>query len=165
MSKSTIRQEESKQRFKVGSQAFFSQYSDFIPGDIDEIEFEEQPKLYKNVMQFRKTDKSRCLFKWRKMTADEFVEYTLNSRLPMELGKFLVPEVAEYLGFTIEHLKRLKPVVDKLDDKHKYEKIIYDSYVNNNGFYLTDVQREEAYKEYKSARAKYYNKPIDAIRG
>lgn len=165
MSRYTTKPEESKQRFRVGSQAFFSRYPDFIPGDIDEVEFEEQPKLYKNVMQFRKMDKSRCLFKWRKMSADEFVEYTLHSKLPMELGKFLVPEVTEYLGFTIEHLKRLKPVAERLDEKHRYEKIIYDSYVDNNGFYLTDVQREEAYEEYKSARAKYYNKSINAIRG
>jgi hypothetical protein len=77
---------------------------DFSPSDTDEVEFEENPKLYKNVMQFRKKDRKRCLFKWRKMSADEFVEYTLNSKLPMEIGKFLVPEVAQYLGFTIKHL-------------------------------------------------------------
>lgn len=148
MNKTTTQQEESKQRFKVGSQYFFSTYSDFTPGDIDYVEFEEHPKLYKNVMQFRKNDKSLCLFKWRKMSADEFVEYTLRSKLPMELGKFLVPEVAEHLGFTIDHLKRLKSVADRLDDKHKYEKIIYDSYISNNGFFLTQEQRDEAYREY-----------------
>lgn len=139
-------------RFRVGSTAFFSGYPGFHPSDVDELDIEDNPKLYHDFMQIRKTDKSRCLFKWRHMTADEFVEYTLNSRLPMELGKFLVPEVAEYLGFTIEHLKRLKPVAERLDEKHRYEKIIYDSYVDNNGFYLTDVQREEAYEEYKNER-------------
>ena len=148
MSRSTTRQVKVKLRFKVGSQAFFSQYPDFQPSDIDEVEFEDEPKLFKNFMQFRKKDNTRCLFIWRKMSADEFVEYTLNSKLPMELGKFLVPEVAEYLGFTIEHLKKLEPVVDRLDDKHKYEKIIYDSYISNNDFYLTQEQRDSAYKEY-----------------
>lgn len=152
MSKSTIRQDESRQRFRVGSSYFFNEYPDFIPKDIDEVEFEEEPKLYRNVLQFRKKDKSRCLFKWRKMTADEFVEYALNSRLPMEVGKFLVPEVAEYLGFSIEDLKRLKPVIDKLDEKHKYEKVIYDSYIANNGLYLTQEQRDAAYEVYKSHR-------------
>ena len=147
-----MQQEKLKQRFKIGSQAFFSQYPDFQPGDIDEVEFEEEPKLYRNVMQFRKKDKSRCLFKWRKMSADEFVEYTLNSRLPMEIGKFLVPEVAKYLGFGIEHLKKLQPVVDRLDDKHLYEKIIYNSYIKNNEYYLTDEQLYEAYNEYKKER-------------
>lgn len=141
-------------RFKVGSTYFFGCYPDFTPNDTDEVEFEENPKLYKNFMQFRKTDKSRCLFKWRKMTADEFVDYSLNSRLPMELGKFLVKEVADYLGFTIEHLKRLEPVSQKLDEKHSYEKIIFDSYIENGGFYLTESQRQRAYDEYKRVRNK-----------
>ena len=148
MNKSTTRQARPKQRFRVGSQAFFSNMPGFTPGDLDELEFEEQPKLFRNFMQFRKKDKTYCLFIWRKMSADEFVEYTLNSKLPMELGKFLVPEVAEYLGFTIEHLKKLEPVVNRLDRKHRYEQIIYDSYISNNGFYLTDEQRNIAFEEY-----------------
>ena len=138
MNRSTTRQAEPKPRFKVGSAYFFKFYKDFIPNDIDEIEFEENPKLYKNFMQFHKKDSSRCLFKWRKMSADEFVQYTLNTKLPMELGKFLVPEVNQYLGFTIEHLKQLSPIVDKLDERHSYEKIIFDSYILNNAFCLTD---------------------------
>lgn len=149
MSKSITQQEELKQRFRVGSTAFFNQYSDFVPGDVDEIEFEEEPKLYKNVIQFRKMDKTRCLFKWRKMSADEFVEYALHSKLPMEIGKFLVPDVTEYLCFTMDHLRKLKPIVDNLDERHTYEKVIYDSYLLNGGFFLTQEQRNDAYKEYK----------------
>lgn len=154
MSKTTTQTEELKQRFKVGSQAFFNGYPDFNPSDIDEIEFEEHPTLYKNVLQFRKKDKTRCLFKWRKMSVDEFIEYTLNSKLPMEIGKFLVPEIAEYLGFTLNDLEKLRPIIEKLDNKHKYEKVIFDSYLQNNGFYLTQEQRDEAYKIYKSEREK-----------
>ena len=148
MSKTTTPQEEQKQRFRVGSSYFFGD----LGTDVDEVEFEENPKLYKNVLQFRKTDKKRCLFKWRKMSADEFVDYTLNSKLPMEIGKFLVPEVAQYLGFTIEHLKRLEPVVKRLDPKHQYEKTIYDAYIQNNGYWLTAEQRQQAYMEYKASR-------------
>lgn len=149
MSKSITQQDGSKQRFRVGSTAFFSQYSDFVPGDVDEVEFEDKPKLYRNVIQFRKTDKTRCLFKWRKMSADEFVEYVLHSKLPMEIGKFLVPDVAGYLGFTMDHLRKLKPIMDNLDERHTYEKVIYDSYLLNGGFFLTQEQRNDAYKEYK----------------
>lgn len=148
MSKSTTQQAEQKLRFKVGSRAFFEGMPGFSPSDTDIVEFEDEPKLYKNVMQFRANGKNKCVFKWRRMTPDEFVEYTLNSRLPMEIGKFLVPEVAAYLGVTIEHLKRLAPVVDRLDEKHKYERVIYNAYLENGGFYLTDEQRKEAYKEY-----------------
>ena len=154
MKQSTTRQEKQRQRFKVGSQAFFSMYLDFAPSDIDEVEFEEKPRLFRDFMQIRKKDRTRCLFIWRKMDPDEFVEYTLKTRLPMEIGQFLVPEVAEYLCFTLDHLRRLAPVVERLDARHKYEKIIYDSYLQNGGFYLTDQQRAEAYNAYKLARNK-----------
>ena len=152
MSKSTIRQAEPKQQFNVGSTAFFSCYYDFKPSDTDEVIFEDEPKLYKNVLQIRKKDGTRCIFKWRKMTADEFVDYTLHSKLPMEMGKFLVPEVADYLGFTLEHLKMLSPVAEKLDAKHQYEKVIFDSYLQNGGYYLTGDQRLKAYIEYLKYR-------------
>lgn len=108
--------------------------------------------MFKNVLQFRKKDRTRCLFIWRKMDPDEFVEYTLRSRLPMEIGKFLVLEVAQDLGFTLEHLKRLQPVAERLDGRHKYEKIIYDAYMENGGFFLTEEQRARAYQEYARAR-------------
>lgn len=141
-------------RFKVGSNYFFKNYAGFIPTDNDEVEFEENPKLYKNFMQFRKHDKTRCLFKWRKMTADEFVNYSLKeSKTPMEIGKFLVPEIVNYLDFTIDHLKQLRPVIDKIDNKHGYEKIIYDSYIENNDFYLKQEQLDAAYVEYRQERS------------
>lgn len=154
MSKSTTLQEEPKPHFRVGSTYFFSGYPDFHSNDIDEVEFEEHPKLYQNVMQFRKKDKSRCLFKWRKMSADEFVAYSLNSKLPMEVGKFLVPSVAEHLNFTLEHLKMLEPVFAKMDEKHQYERIIFDAYISNGAFTLTDEQRRKAYQSYKLSREK-----------
>ena len=152
MSKFGIQQDGQNMRFKVGSSYFFENYLDFIPSDLDEVEFEDNPKLYKYFMQFRKMDKSRCIFKWKKMSADDFVKYTLNTRTPMEIGKFLVPEVANYLGFTIEHLNQLKPIIDQLDDKHKYEQIIYNSYMENNDFFLTPEQKHTAYMIYKQER-------------
>lgn len=140
-------------KFLVGSSYFFSCYPDFHSGDKDEVEFEEEPKLYKYFMQFRKTDKTRCYFKWRKMSPEEFIDYSLNiSQTPMEVGKFLVPEVCEHLGLTLDHLKQLEPVFDKMDKKHLYEKVIYDSYKENNCFMLTDEQRLRAYETYKETR-------------
>lgn len=152
MNRFTMQQDESKPRFKVGSRAFFEGMPGFNPRDIDEVEFEENPKFYKNVMQFRARNKGRCLFKWRKMSADEFVEYTLRSKLPMEIGKFLVPEVAQYLGFTFNHLQRLAPVVDRLDGKHLYEKIIYDCYIMNGAWKLDEESKWRAYEVYLKYR-------------
>ena len=153
MSKFGIDQDGQKMRFNIGSTYFFKEYLDFKPNDIDEIEFEENPKLYKYFMQFRKKDGTRCFFKWKKMSADEFVNYMLTTKTPMEIGKFLIPEIANYLGFTIEHLKQLQPIMDKIDKKHLYEKIIYNSYIQNNDFYLTQEQLDAAYFEYKRERS------------
>ena len=86
------------------------------------------------------------------MAPEEFIEYALNSPLPMEAGKFLVPEVAEYLGFTIEHLKQLEPVFNSMDEKHDYERIIFRAYIENGAFILTDEQRDEAFQAYKQRR-------------
>ena len=152
MSRSTTRPAGPKRRYKVGSQAFFEGMPGFMPGDIDELEFEEQPKLFRDFMQIRKKDRTRCLFIWRKMDPDEFIDYALRSRTPMEAGKFLVPEVAEDLGITIEHLKRLEPVFDRLDERHAYERIIFDAYMQNGEIRLTEEQRDLAYEVYKSKR-------------
>ena len=72
----------------------------------------------------------------------------------MQLGKFLVPTFVEAIGFTIEDLKKLQPLADNLDDKRKYEKVIYDSYIQNNDFALTDEQLQKAYLEYKNNKTK-----------
>jgi hypothetical protein len=42
----------------------------------------------------------------------------------------------------------------KLNDKHKYEEIIYNSYIKNSSFTLTDTQRDRAYKSYKESRGR-----------
>lgn len=85
------------------------------------------------------------------MSPEEFITVTLHCSA-ITLGKFLVPEFNKEIGFTISHLKQLKPLVDKLDNKHLYEKVIYDSYILNNDFYLTEDQLMQAYNEYKKYR-------------
>ena len=49
----------------------------------------------------------------------------------MQIVKFLVPEFVQEIGFTIEHLKKLKPLAEKLEGRHKYAKVIYDAYIEN----------------------------------
>lgn len=82
------------------------------------------------------------------MSVDEFISITLSNNTPMEIGKFLVPEFINEMNITIENLKQLEPLVSRLDDMHKYEKIIYDAYIENNDFYLTDEQLKDAYEIY-----------------
>ena len=70
----------------------------------------------------------------------------------MSVGKFLIPEFCDAIGFKVSDLSKLQSAIDKLDDKHKYEKIIFDSYLENNSFRLNPEQRLRAYKSYKEAR-------------
>lgn len=134
----------------IGSTVFFSSFDDFKSKDKDYILLVDNPDGFNFV---RQTSGSYCLFEWKKMSADEFVDYTLTKGPAMQLGKFLVPEFVTAIGFTIEHLKRLSPLVEKLDSKHAYEKIIYDSYIENNAFTLTADQLNAAYLKYKEVRA------------
>lgn len=138
------------ERILVGSSYFFKDVPGFISKDIDKLELIEMPTIFKNVQQI--TGCGKCLFRWRKMNVNEFIDITLKRNFPMEIGKFLIPEFNNVIGFTIEHLPMLQPLVDNLDDKHKYEKIIYESYILNNDFSLNNEQLMEAYNEYKKYR-------------
>lgn len=137
-------------KFIIGSNYFFRGYPGFHPHDKDYLILEENPKDYKNNMSIR--GQGLDYIYWRKMSPREFINRTLITKLPMQVGKFLIPEVCKEIGFTLDNLKELKPVIDKLDDKHKYEQIIYESYIENNDFVLTQEQRDRAYKCYKESR-------------
>jgi hypothetical protein len=136
----------------MGSQYFFSRYPDFTSKDIDEIELIETDKI----KYFRHLHgQGRCLFQFRKLSCvDDYIDYALSSNLGMVIGKFLIPEFCEAIGMTIEDLRKLKPLIDILDDLHKYEEIIFNSYLENNSFTLTDEQLDLAYKSYKESRGK-----------
>lgn len=134
----------------VGSNVFFKGINEFKSKDIDILELVDNPIGFKNQRQFRFKDK--CVFQWRRMPVNELISITLSNNVPMEVGKFLVPEFIEVMNITLDDLKKLQPLVDNLDDKHKYEKIIYDSYMSNRNFVLTEDQLNEAYKEYLKYR-------------
>ena len=134
----------------VGSNVFFKDIEGFTSKDIDILEFVDDPTDFKNVRQFKFPDK--CVFQWRKMPIDELIDITLFRNFPMEIGKFLVPEFIKEFKLSIDDLKRLKPIITKLDDKHKYEEVIYNAYIENNDFILTDEQRQDAFETYTMYR-------------
>jgi hypothetical protein len=133
----------------VGSNVFFSSINGFKSKDKDYVLLVDNPDGFK---YFRQTNSTYDLFEWKRMTAQEFIDYSLSNGSPMQIGKFLVPEFVNEIGFTIDDLKKLNSLIDRLDDKHKYEGIIYDAYISNNSFSLTDEQRLAAYTEYKLER-------------
>ena len=134
----------------IGSQYFFSCYPDFRGKDIDELELIDTNQ-FKYTRQL--TGCGKCLFQLNKNSSkEEHIEWALRAKAGMVVGKFLVPEFCEAIGFTIEELPRLRELLDRLDDKHRYEEIIFDSYIENNEFALTDEQRARAYASYKESR-------------
>lgn len=138
----------------IGSYPFFHTYPDYNSHDKDYIIFEENPTQFKNFMNIRLYDQKSDTFYYRDMAKDEFIEFELkhSSKAPMAAGKFLIPELCKYKGITLEDLKLFESAFNNIDEKHKYEKIIYDAYFKNNGFWLTKEQRDLAYNAYKNAR-------------
>lgn len=136
---------------KIGSQVFFKNMPNYVSKDADEMAIQDKwlPKGI-NVLNFKKDKKD--IFLWSPLTKEQFIEDTLNCKVPMRVGKFIIPEFCEYIGFEIKDYELLKPIFDKLDDKHKYEKVIMESYIENNSFTLTEDQLNKAYEVYKQAR-------------
>lgn len=147
--------------FQVGSQYFFKGLSGFNPHDNDTVRFvDEGDGSFKYIKQISGGD---CLFIVVRHSNQELIDYALNSKGPaMQVGKYLVPEVIEFLGMTFDDLRQLKPLIDRLDSLHKYEKIIYESYFKNNSFTLTEEQLLEAFNDYKQSR-EVYNKKRNAL--
>lgn len=136
----------------VGSDVFFSGMPNFHtnhPDIISKVYIDDNPDydietgyMEDNIHKIR----------WRNMDKNDIIEYHKHCYKGRYLGKFLVPEYTEYIGLTIDDLKQLQHLTEWLDNRHTYEKIIYDSYIENNGFYLTEEQRNRAYTEYRKTR-------------
>lgn len=139
-------------RIIIGSRVFFSGYEDFKSKDTDVIAIMDSFFPGQNSLNMKIPKKGEDVFLYRNLDKMAFINDTLSSGLPMRAGKFLVPEFIDYIGLTIDDLQLLRPMFEEMDEKHKYEKIIFDSYVKNNSFTLTDEQRMKAYEVYKESR-------------
>lgn len=137
--------------FKIGSSVFFSDYEDYIAKDNDKLCIMDNfPIKDTNVLNLKQNGDD--VFFYKNMSKDEFIKDTIDSKVPMRVGKFLSPEFCKYIGFEISDYAKLNEVFNNLDDRHQYEKIIRDAYIENNSFTLTDEQRLKAYEEYKGKR-------------
>ena len=132
----------------VGSRYFFNGYNDFVPKDSDYVEFIEPDKYGEREVHF----KDKCVFQIYKKPANEMLNNVINTDLPMKVGKFLVPEFNDYIGLDFSELHKLALLFEKIDEKHTYEKVIFESYMENNSYNLTQEQLDLAYLEYKKAR-------------
>ena len=131
----------------IGSQIFFSSFDDYNSKDIDILHIIDYPIFGETIQVMRKDNKDEFLM--YNFGKDKLIELTKD---PIQVGKFLVPEFAEYIGLHIQDLQKLKSILNKIDDKHLYQKLIYKYYLINNDFVLTEEQLNEAYKIYKKFR-------------
>lgn len=154
-----------EKRIIIGSRAFFDGMPDFQSKDTDVLLWTDEPKGYKH---YKQTSMSgRCTMEWAKKPKDEFLSFALRERAcGLEFGKFLVAEFASELGLTISNLTMLyEHFKGRIDEKHKYQHEVYKAYVENNGIYLTDKQREQAYKVYKAERPEYFAGKSNTLAG
>ena len=140
-------------RILSGSRAFFEGMPYFKPHDSDYVEIYESQDVdftHKNVFK----DGKDCVFQLVRHDADECIRWALEHERPMSICHYMVPDICNELGITIEHIAMLRPLRDNLDYKHQYLGIIFDAYIENNAIMLTDEQRYKAYIEYKRERQK-----------
>lgn len=150
-------------KFLCGSNYFFSCYPDYVWHDYDYIMIRENNETSCDYQHAYDFDRHIDYWFWKRNTPEWHVNHILNEvRFPLDIGHFLIPEVNKELGITIEHIKPLAPILDELwgkaDNLYNYNKIIYDSYMENNSFTLTEEQRDRAYQVYKDARKDRYEK-------
>ena len=147
-----------EKKFIIGSRAFFNRMPDFQSKDTDVLIWTDEPNGYEH---YKQTSMSgRCTMEWAKKEKAEFISFALREKAcGLEFGKFLVTDFANELGLTIADLTMLyEHFKERIDEKHKYQHEVYKAYVENNGFYLTDKQRDKAYKVYKAERPEYFSK-------
>ena len=137
----------------VGSDVFFAGmpgFHDNHPDITSRVYIDDNPTDYEIEKDYMEDNIHKI--RWRNMSKEDIIKFHMDCYKGRYLGKFLVPEYAETIGLTIDDLKKLKHLSEWLDYRHTYEKIIYDSYIENNGFFLTEEQKNKAYEDYKRAR-------------
>jgi hypothetical protein len=138
-------------KFLVGSHAFFEGMPEFNSKDHDWLYVMDSFGSVKSKRLVMHKDGNDMILV-PKMDKEWYIMNCINSDFGISAGKMFVPEFAAYIGLMVNDLKRFEPYLPLLDDKHKYYKIIYDAYMQNGDFTLTDEQREAAYEEYKKYR-------------
>lgn len=136
-------------KIQIGSKVFFSKFEDYNSKDNDWFVLVEDFIKEKDSMRCKIKDDDLIMYR-KNITKKEMLEEC--KLVPLKIGKFLVPEFIEHYKVTIKDLKTLVYLCDKLDDAHKYEKIIIEAYIQNNKFELSEEQLSLAYEEYKKYR-------------
>ena len=134
----------------IGSNYFFSSFPDYQPNDKDILIILEN-ELPAPCLHFRQDNED--IFLYSNMSKEEWIQNTFED--PIKVGKWLIPEFCKIVGLEVNELSMFDDLFNKLDDKHRYEKIIYNAYLENGSFTLNEEQLNNAYNEYKLNREEY----------
>lgn len=134
----------------VGSRAFFGGVNGFKSDNRNFV------KLVTNSAPLRIESKlsvhGNIIYRLLREPASVMVQKAIESGNGLLFGNFIVPAFAKEIGLSIDDLKKLQPLLSALNQKHSYQSVIYNYYLANGSFTLTDEQRAEAYSVYMAAR-------------
>lgn len=137
----------------TGSRAFFDGMEGFTPHDTDAIQIVSERDvnfLFRRSMYDHKDD---CdTFYCVRQPKEQYLRWAARFASGSTLGQFLTPDFCQEFGITVDDLKQLQPMVERLDKRHKYIAIIYNAYIDNGSMTMTDKQRYAAFEEYKQER-------------
>lgn len=137
-------------RYIIGSTYFFNKYPDFKSKDIDYLFYNERPDI--------KKDNKTCVFSVLYIDKIDIMNDVLCPRAYIQISRFLNADFVKDIGFTIEDLKLFYELSRKFKGTHEYLKLVYDFYIQNDSFTLTEEQRLAVYENYKAARPEIYGR-------
>lgn len=134
-------------RYQTGSKYFFGAIPGYVGHDNDFAEFVDDASA--RVYRLKEAD---CeVFVMKRLPLEDIISFDLIGGMSC-ICKYLVPEIAAEMGFTVDMLPQVLPMRQRLRPRYAYLGVIYDAYVANGSFTLTEAQRAEAYRVYKEAR-------------
>lgn len=142
-------------KIRVGSSVFFGDMPGYEAHDVDYVCLLDRPLVPgRQVMNMkRRTAGVLCDYFLMVDTAkEEMLRRTLEADEPLRAGKFLAPELATHLGMAVDDLRLLDTLFTRMDEKHRYEYVIYQAYLANGSWQLSESQRAEAWKAYREGR-------------
>lgn len=138
-------------RIVTGSRAFFSGMEGFKPKDYDVIVIVNNKEVPFKWMR-QTSNGSVDVFEIVRHPKAKLISHAVDKAQPMAIARFLTPAFAKEIGLHPSDLPALRPMRENLDTKHEYLGVIYDAYVSNSSFELTDDQRQAAFDVYLKCR-------------
>lgn len=154
--------------FLTGSLSWFEGIDGFKPHDtdycvflegketIDDIKIESKDKVndFQIGTHIRDEKNKKCFFVLRYNNKNDIIIASLMSCYLPVLCSLCDPNIAKYLGITVNDLLPFKKFINYFSYRYFYIKKIYEYILLNNDFYLTREQLNNVYNIYKETKCK-----------